>query len=144
MSENDLDAGRPPVQQWGWKIRRLLGFGNLTVDLKQHALRPLVMGIRTLTLSAGITESHSLERILELEKRGELSANLSQALQSAYDFIMLLKIRRNFITHENENLSGNEVSLKQLNPLEQRFLEESLKVILQLQDEVYARFGGIP
>ncbi|MEC8149411.1 MAG: putative nucleotidyltransferase substrate binding domain-containing protein, partial [SAR324 cluster bacterium] len=66
----------------------------------------LVMGIRTLALSAGITESHSLERILELEKRGELSANLSQALQSAYDFIMLLKIRRNFITHENENLSG--------------------------------------
>ena len=57
---------------------------------------------------------------------------------------MLLKIRRNFITHENENLSGNEVSLKQLNPLEQRFLEESLKVILSLQDEVYARFGGIP
>ena len=43
-----------------------------------------------------------------------------------------------------ENLSGNEVSLKQLNPLEQRFLEESLKVILRLQDEVYARFGGIP
>ena len=79
-----------------------------------------------------------------MEKRGELSASLSQALQSAYDFIMLLKIRRNFITHENENLSGNEVSLKQLNPLEQRFLEESLKVILQLQDEVYARFGGIP
>ena len=144
MSENDLDAGRPPVQQWGWKMRRLLGFGNLTVDLKQHALRPLVMGIRTLALSAGITESHSLERIRELEKRGELSANLSQALQSAYDFIMLLKIRRNFITHENENLSGNEVSLKQLNPLEQRFLEESLKVILRLQDEVYARFGGIP
>ena len=144
MSENDLDAGRPPVQQWGWKMRRLLGFGNLSVDLKQHALRPLVMGIRTLALSARITESHSLERIRELEKRGELSANLSQALQSAYDFIMLLKIRRNFITHENENLSGNEVSLKQLNPLEQRFLEESLKVILRLQDEVYARFGGIP
>ncbi|MFL2773922.1 MAG: hypothetical protein ACJ0DH_10250 [bacterium] len=33
---------------------------------------------------------------------------------------------------------------KQLNPLEQRFLEESLKVILQLRDELYARFGGIP
>ena len=57
---------------------------------------------------------------------------------------MLLKIQKNFITHVNENLSGNEVSLKQLNPLEQRFLEESLKVILQLQDEVYPRFGGIP
>jgi len=28
--------------------------------------------------------------------------------------------------------------------LEQRFLEESLNVILRLQDEVYARFGGIP
>ena len=62
MSENDLDAGRPPVHQLDWKIRRLLGFGNLSVDLKLQALRPLVMGIRTLALSAGIEESHSLER----------------------------------------------------------------------------------
>jgi CBS domain-containing protein len=144
MSENDLDAGRPPVHQLDWKIRRLLGFGNLSVDLKQQALRPLVMGIRTLALSAGIEESHSLERIRELEKRGELPGELSQALQSAYDFIMLLKIRWNFKTSEKENVSGNRIQMKQLNPLEQRFLEESLKVILRLQDEVYARFGGIP
>ena len=39
MSENDLDAGRPSVHQLDWIIRRLLGFGNLSVDLKQQALR---------------------------------------------------------------------------------------------------------
>ena len=57
---------------------------------------------------------------------------------------MLLKIRWNFKTSEKENLSRNRIPMKQLNPLEQRFLEEAMKVIFKLQDEVYARFGGIP
>ncbi len=144
MAGNCIEAGRPPIHTVEWKMRRMFRIGQRHIDLKRQAMTPLVMSVRTLALGAGITETHTLDRINSLVEKKQIPETFGDSLNSAYDFIMLLKIRRNLAANETVGNSGNLIHPRHLNPLQFKFLEESLKVIYDLQDFVYTKFGGLP
>lgn len=142
LAESNIEAGRPPIYTVEWKFRSLLSLSLPPVNLKRQALTPLVMSIRTLALSEGITETHTLSRIDSIVERKGMPANMAEAVANAYDFIMLLKIRQNFEHQTRSNSIVNELQTKLLNPLQRNFLYETLKTICELQDYVYGKFGA--
>lgn len=64
-------------------------------------------------------------------------------MRSAYDFVMLLRIRRHFAQKERGEATDNTVNFKELNRLQGRFLVQSLHTIAELEDYVKDKYGGV-
>jgi CBS domain-containing protein len=135
--------GRPPVGNLGWRVRSALRLPHPPLDLKRNALAPLVAAARVLALAADVPQTNTLERLRGAQAAELLPAGLARAAQSAYDFLMLLRIRQNFAQQAQGQAPSNELLLEELNPLQRRFLVEALQTVIDLQDHVQERFVGI-
>ncbi|MBF0286238.1 MAG: CBS domain-containing protein [SAR324 cluster bacterium] len=142
LTENMIKAGRPPVKNWKWRLRRLIEMFPPPVDIKREALAPLVRAIRVLALTCGSPVTHSMERLDVIEKAGLLSPEVVGAVREAYDFILLLRIRQDFARKEGSTRTDNMISFRELNPLQGRFLRDSLRTVYELQDLIYGKFEG--
>ncbi len=142
LTENMLEAGRPPVKNWKWKLRRIIEMFPPPIDIKREALAPLVRAIRILALTCGSPVTHSLDRLDVIEKAGLLSPEVVGAVREAYDFILLLRIRQDFARQVDSVRTDNMISFRDLNPLQGRFLRDSLRTVYELQDLIQGRFAG--
>ncbi|MEE8396418.1 MAG: DUF294 nucleotidyltransferase-like domain-containing protein, partial [bacterium] len=88
--------GRPPIHTLGWRVRSLIGLQQRPLDLKKQALAPLVAAVRALALACAVPQTNTLERLHGVEAAGVVPAELARACRSAYDYLMLLRIRQNF------------------------------------------------
>lgn len=140
LTENMLLTGRPPVSNWASKVRSLFGLSSPSLDIKRSALVPLIMATRILALACGSSATHSLDRLDVIEKKGEISPELADALRQVYDFFMLLRIRHDF-TRERHG-SNDSFRLKDMNRLQRRFLGGALQTVFELQDFVHNKFAG--
>jgi signal-transduction protein with cAMP-binding, CBS, and nucleotidyltransferase domain len=57
---------------------------------------------------------------------------------------MLLRIRQHFAQQERGEAPSNELVPEDLNPLRRRFLVEAIQTVMDLQDYVYEKYGGVP
>ncbi|MCP4400101.1 MAG: CBS domain-containing protein [bacterium] len=136
-----ITAGRPPVNDWLWQLRALLAFSSPSLDIKIQALAPLVMSTRILSLSCGTSVTHTLDRLKIIEEHTLLTSAMTEAIKETYDFLMLLRIRHDFSKRQGE-VGDNTLFLTDLNPLQRRFLKDSLKSVHELQYIVSSQFGG--
>ena len=138
-----LLEGRPPVNTFGWRMRNLFGLPKPPLDLKKQALAPLVGAVRVMALAAGSSHTHTLERLKEAARADMLPGDLARAVEGAYEFLMLQRIRQHFRQQERGVDPSNILEVKSLNSLQQAFLDDSLQTVIALQDHVAYRFGGI-
>jgi CBS domain-containing protein len=120
-----------------------VGLSPPPIDIKKSVVGPLVRCLRTLALGCGISETNTLRRLEMVQAQGALPADLAEAVRSAYDFVMLLRIRHHFRQQEQGGTPDNVVSFKELNPLQGRFLVQSLYTIVEIEDYAKDRFGGV-
>ncbi len=135
--------GRPPIHNFGWRIRALLHLEQPPLDLKKQALAPLVAAVRVLALASGVRQTNTQDRLRGAEEAGVVPAGLAHACGSAYDFLMLLRIRQHFRQQSRNQEPSNLIDLSDLNPLRRRFLVEALETVMELQDHVIYQFGGV-
>ena len=135
--------GGVPVNSPGWKLRRLVGITPPPIDIKKSAVAPIVRSLRALALGCGIKETNTLRRLELVQEQGALPDDLAQAVRSAYDFVMLLRIRQHIRQQDQGREPDNVVKFKELNPLQGRFLVQSLYTIVDLEGYVKDKFGGV-
>lgn len=135
--------GGVPVNSPAWKLRRLLGMTPPPIDIKKSAVAPIVRCLRALALGCGIGETNTLRRLELAQEQGALPSGLADAVRGAYDFVMLLRIRHHFSQQDKGRPPDNIVRFVDINPLQGRFLVQSLYTIVDLEDFVKDRFGGV-
>lgn len=135
--------GRPPIHKLEWRLRALLRLPQRPVDIKRDALGALMAAVRVLALASGTRSTNTLERLHDVQAKGALPDGLANAVGSAYDYLMLLRIRQHFAQQDRGIEPSNLVIVEELNPLLRRFLVEALQTVIDLQDHVFNQYGGV-
>ena len=134
---------RSPVDSLPWRLRAAFRLPQPPLDLKKQALAPLVASARVLALAAGSRRTHTLERVREALAAGLVPEPLAHSVINAYDFLMLLRLRRNFMDAGQGREPSNLVPVAELNPLQRQFLADSLREVMEFQHHVFYQYGGI-
>jgi len=138
FSENLLEASRPPIKKWQWKI---LGTFNVTpppFDIKREGTAPLDAAIRLLALHNEVKETNTLKRLQAILEKGNMPKLLADNVHVAFDFILKLRFKLEF-TMDTKIESSNHhlVDPKDLTTIELRELKDTLKTIYEIQDYAF-------
>lgn len=112
------------------------------LNLKYHALLPLVESVRLLVLREGITETATLARIEALHARGILDGNEQDYLSGAFRQLTRLVLRQQIKDFRAGTPVTAFVSLASLSEREKDLLVAHLHAIKALQDRVRAIFSA--
>lgn len=131
---------RPPVR-----------FGRITsdiIDVKKHAIAPIVFPVRALSFGFNIRVTNTKERIEELGKKEILSEDLVANLVKLYSFFRRLQVRaqlRNIERGENggKREKENELDLRELPSIEASFVKSGLKFLAEFHDLLSWRYLSI-
>lgn len=103
------------------------------LDLKKHAIYPIVNGVRVFALDNDIRKTNTLERLFELE--GVLGENRVEELKEAYEYIQNLRLRHQI------SRGDNLIAIDELEKLDIAILKESFKIIKNFQKFTKSYFG---
>jgi CBS domain-containing protein len=120
-----------------WRLQRD-GEHQGEIDLEASALSPLVMTIRILAISAGITARGTLQRIEALLEKGVLTVELAERLLKAFHSLMRGRI-------ESEIRSGAGGAFRnpeEFDEAEDERVRTSVETVLNLQKIAYQRMVG--
>ncbi|RYD01817.1 hypothetical protein N752_28610 [Desulforamulus aquiferis] len=133
------------------KFRPPLGFRNNIVteksgphkneiNLKSSAAIHIVNCIRIFALNHGITETSTLGRLRELVEQRIIDKDDAEYIQSAYETIMMFRIRENLRKYQLELPPDNFINPNRLSKRERAILKDSLSIILRLQKTTEKNF----
>ena len=128
-------AFRPPLGLFG-RVRTEEGF----IDLKRHALAPIVSLARVYALMAGSPARRTPERLKQGAEKGAVSLELAERLEEAYAFFFHLRLKAQLQALKEGRPPGNRVVYKALSPLERRRALEGFRAILEAQEALALRF----
>lgn len=128
-------AFRPPLGLFG-RVRTEEGF----VDLKRHALAPIVALARLYALMGGSLAKGTLERLQAAREAGTLSPEGAERLDEAYRFFFGLRLEHQLRAFREGREIGNRVLWSALSPGEKRRALEGFRAILEVQENTASRF----
>lgn len=137
FSENLLEASRPPVKKWQWRIPLELGITPPPFDIKREGTAPLDAAIRLLALHSEIRETNTLKRLQAILEKGNMPKLLADNVHVAFDFILKLRFKLEFTIDNKIESSDHLVDPKSLSRIELRKLKDALKTIYELQDYAF-------
>jgi len=137
FSENLLEASRPPVRKWQWRMPDVFKVVPPPFDIKREGTAPLDAAIRLLALHNEIKETNSLKRLQRILEKGNMPKSLADSVHVAFDFILRLRFKLEFTMDTKIKSSDHNVDPKDLTPIELRKLKDSLKTIYELQDYAF-------
>lgn len=112
-----------------------------TLDLKRGGLFPLMHGVRTLTLDAGVTAHDTAGRITQLREAGVLSAARAADLGEAMDHLLGLRARAQAVALRGGAVPDDRVRPNALSGLERERLRQCFKVVADFQDMLRRRYS---
>lgn len=142
FAENILEASRPPVRKWQWRLPLSWGVIPPAFNLKRQASAPLDAAIRLLALNYRLKETSTLGRLKEILELGKMSKTLADEVSMAFDFISRLRFRMEFNMDDKKDIDHVIVPAS-LIPLQLRYLKKALKAIYELQDFTFRAVTGI-
>ena len=131
---NNAQRQRPPLNLFGQIASSHSGAHAGTVDLKNHAITPIVDLARICALESGLLEVNTRDRIEKASKRGELSESSSRDLRDAFEFVSRLRIAHQTLCMRRGLEPDNHLHLQELSNFERGHLRDALSVIQSLQD----------
>lgn len=138
LSENMLEASRPPIKKIQWHLPGFLNATPPPFDLKREATAPLDAAMRLLAIKHGITETHTLERLQKVMEKGNMPKSLADEVHRAFDFILRLRFRLEFNAQEEKpDSKTHRIDVGSLLPLQIENLKNALKTIYTLQDYAF-------
>ncbi|MFN4072961.1 MAG: DUF294 nucleotidyltransferase-like domain-containing protein [Thermus sp.] len=126
---------RPPLGLFG-RVRTEEGF----VDLKRHAIAPIVALARLYALTAGSLAKGTVERLKAAAEGGTLSQEGAERLEEAFRFFFTLRLRHQLAALHQGKPVENRVLWASLSPGEKRKALEGFRTIAEMQDSTASRF----
>lgn len=125
----------------GW-WNRLLGLGDAdqVLDVKKAGLFPLVHGVRSLALAAGITETGTAARIAALVAAGLLAASEAEELTETLHFLLGLRLKAGLAEIDVGQPVSGGIPVQKLSALERDLLKDALDVVRRFRQHVRRRF----
>lgn len=114
---------------WWRRLPGLRGREAAEVDLKKLGVFPVVHGVRTLALEAGVEALGTAPRLRELAAGGRIDEELARDLTDALHCLMALKLASNLRQVEAGRAPDNLVRLAELGTLERESLREALAIV---------------
>ncbi|MBY6346840.1 CBS domain-containing protein [Providencia rettgeri] len=115
------------------RLEALMGQGDDKIDIKKHALAPMVDVLRVLALAHGCELPSSLDRLAVLTQRGVFTAEESEGLCEAYRYLQLLRLQHHQTQLQQGQEPNNLVRLSGLGALDARVLREALSQVRRAQ-----------
>ncbi|MCO6499238.1 MAG: CBS domain-containing protein [Vicingus serpentipes] len=137
LSENLLEASRPPIRKWKWRVPDFFNVIPPPFDIKREGTAPLDAAIRLLALHNEIKETSTLKRLQAILEKGNMSKLLADNVHVAFDFILKLRFKLEFTMDTEITSLDHTVNPKELNPMELRKLKDALRTIYELQDYAF-------
>ena len=134
MAATALDFHPPPSL-----MLRLKGSSSV-VDLKRHAISPIVFLARTLALSVGSGARTTLERLDAAALGAAMDRDQLETISEAYRFVVGLRLRLQLRKLRAGEAPTNAVHLAELSAIERSRLKDSLRAISVWQDRAGYQF----
>jgi CBS domain-containing protein len=134
MAAGALEFHPPPML-----LLRLKGESSV-VDLKKHAISPIVFLARTLALSVGSPARGTLERLDVATREGAMDRDQLGTIAEAYRFVVGLRLRLQLRQLQAGEVPANAVHLADLSAIERSRLKDSLRAIKVWQEQAAYRF----
>ncbi len=103
------------------------------VNLKTAACIHVVDCLRAFSLREGIVETNTFKRLELLAKKKFFSADDTEALTSAYETLMMLRIRQSLLQIDKGKKPDNYITPEDLNKREKAALREAFLAVERLQ-----------
>jgi CBS domain-containing protein len=139
---NNAQRQRPPLNLFGQIASSHSGAHAGTVDLKNHAITPIVDLARICALESGLLEVNTFDRIEKASKLGELSEPSSRDLRDAFEFVSRLRIAHQTLCMRRGLEPDNHLHLQELSNFERDHLRDAFSVIQSLQDVWAQRYNS--
>ncbi|CAG0963788.1 hypothetical protein BURK1_00853 [Burkholderiales bacterium] len=144
MSDNAL-RNRPPLNWLGELSAAEDAAGVEGIDLKMSGSVPFVDAARIFALAAGVTVTHTAERLVEAGKRRGVRDDEIRDWIDAFEFVQFLRLRT-----QHRRASGaiaseggaNVVPLADLSELDRRILKEALRQVRRIQQRLEIDYPG--
>lgn len=137
LAADDL-RHRVPLGPFGVLLLPRWGEHAWELDLKTDLSVHIVDGVRALALQAGIGATGTKQRLFELVNKKELDDSLGESIDTAFSFLLELRIRR---ARSQNGLHGhNRVRVDALGLTDRRRLHEAMQAVDRLQDYLGLRF----
>jgi CBS domain-containing protein len=137
---NNAQKLRPPLNLFGQIAISHGGAHAGTVNLKNHAITPIVDLARLYALEAGLLEVNTRDRIEKASKLGELSESGSRDLRDAFEFVSRLRIVHQTLCMQRGLEPDNHLHLQELSNFERGHLRDAFSVIQSLQEVSAQRY----
>ncbi len=137
FSENLLEASRPPIKKWQWKLLNFIKVPPPPFDIKREGTAPLDAAIRVLALHNKIKETNTLKRLQCILENGNMSKSLADSVHVAFDFILKLRFKLEFTMDTKIESLDHIVNPNDLSFIELRKLKDALKTIYEVQDYAF-------
>ncbi|WP_321777820.1 putative nucleotidyltransferase substrate binding domain-containing protein [Sulfurimonas sp.] len=102
---------------------------NDQIDMKKGGIFPIVQGIRSLALEAGIRETNTNNRIRLLAKANILDKKFADVIEEAFDTLLNLRLKERLRAIGHEEDANNFIYVQNLNQLEADLLKDSFKIV---------------
>jgi CBS domain-containing protein len=112
-----------------------------TFDIKLKGLRPLVDAVRLFALETGIKETSTLGRLKALKNKNSFIKEYINDLEHVFEFIMLLRIHRQFEKIKDGIEPDNFIYPNSLSSLEKKTMKEAFHLISGLQGLILERYA---
>ena len=137
---NNAQKQRPPLNLFGQITQMRSGEHAGTVDLKLHALTPIVDLARIYALAAGLQEVNTRERMEKAAQMGDLSEQGSRDLRDALEFVSSQRIRHQSQRMRQGLAPDNHLHLHELSNFERGHLRDAFAIIQSQQDVLGQRY----
>jgi CBS domain-containing protein len=131
----------PPMFFFGHLPTGFLGLGHGAIDLKRTAVFPLVLGVKSLALDAGIAAVDTVSRLEDLAGLGHIGAQLAKRLTAA---LAVVQSQRLAVQAEAFALGlpmENRVDPSRLDAGNLERLEEAFRAVTTLRAILEQHFG---
>jgi CBS domain-containing protein len=113
--------------------------GKRGIDVKKGGIFPLVHGVRSLALHAGIEETNTFRRIDTLVSRGALAPSMGEDLASALETLMMLRLRQQLDAVAIGRKPDNRVRMDGMSRLDREHLHRALTIVKSFQSSLARR-----
>ncbi|MCC5859034.1 MAG: CBS domain-containing protein [Ectothiorhodospiraceae bacterium] len=107
-----------------------------TLNLKLNGVAPFVDAARILALANRIPETNTTQRLGQAAQAGAVKERDAEAWIEAYDYIQMLRMRKNQEQAAAGQPLSNHVAPDSLNPLDRRILKEAFREARKLQSKL--------
>lgn len=137
---NQLVKNPPPLGFLNRIVVEKEGEHRDRLNLKLHAIAPIVDLARLFALEKGIPETGTLERLRALRGQNTIVASYGEELEQAFDFLMSLRIHHQHAQAAAGQKPDNFLNPDRLNALEKKTAREAFGLVMKLQKLVIERY----